>query len=118
MKDEFGVAPKIGWNIDPFGHTQANAALFHDFGFDALFFSRMGGDDLSQRYDPKNKASHFLWRPLAKHFGNQKEILGALVSPTESYIWPTGFAWGEREDFYGPLQDDKTLSNYDADVKC
>jgi hypothetical protein len=21
LKDEFGVAPKIGWNIDAFGHT-------------------------------------------------------------------------------------------------
>jgi hypothetical protein len=46
LKDEFGVAPTIGWNIDPFGHTQANAAIFHDMGFEALFFSRVGVQDL------------------------------------------------------------------------
>ena len=27
--------------IDAFGHSQANAALFSDFGFEALFFSRI-----------------------------------------------------------------------------
>lgn len=40
LSKEFGVTPRIGWNIDAFGHTQANAALFHDLGFEALFFAR------------------------------------------------------------------------------
>ena len=80
LKNEFGVAPKVGWNIDAFGHTQANAALFHDLGFDALFFARAGRDEIEQRFDPKNQASHFLWRPLSKHFGNQKEILGGFFT--------------------------------------
>lgn len=44
--------------------------------------------------------------------------MSALISPTESYIWIPGIAWGEREDFYGPLQTDKTLSNYDVQAKC
>ena len=38
---EFGVKPKIGWHIDPFGHSSANAALFSDFGFEAIFISRL-----------------------------------------------------------------------------
>lgn len=44
LLEEFGVAPRVGWNLDPFGHTEANAALFHDFGFDAFFFSRITYD--------------------------------------------------------------------------
>lgn len=48
--ENFGIAPRVGWNIDPFGHTAANAALFHDFGFEALFFSRAGWDELSSRW--------------------------------------------------------------------
>ena len=46
LKNEFGVAPKIGWNIDTFGYTQANAALFHDIGFEAIFFARAGRDEI------------------------------------------------------------------------
>jgi hypothetical protein len=49
LYEEFGFTPRVGWNIDPFGHTEGNAALFHDFGFDALFFSRMGYEDAKQR---------------------------------------------------------------------
>ena len=41
LKEEFGVKPKIGWMIDAFGHSAANVALFHDFGFEAFFFSRI-----------------------------------------------------------------------------
>ena len=40
LMDEFDYTPRVGWNIDAFGHTQANAALFHDLGFEALFFAR------------------------------------------------------------------------------
>ena len=32
---EFGVRPTIGWQIDTFGHSTANARLFAEMGFDA-----------------------------------------------------------------------------------
>ena len=68
LKKEFGVIPKIGWMIDAFGHSTANAALFADFGFDAVFFSRI---DLPERTDrEKGGNSTFIWRPFSKHFGN------------------------------------------------
>ena len=40
LKKEFDYIPKVGWMIDSFGHSSANAALFADFGFDALFMGR------------------------------------------------------------------------------
>ena len=38
--EEFGVKPAIGWQIDPFGHSNANARLYYEMGFDAMFFAR------------------------------------------------------------------------------
>jgi alpha-mannosidase len=38
--DEFQIRPRIGWMLDEFGHSAANAALYADFGFDALIMSR------------------------------------------------------------------------------
>ena len=38
---EFNYVPKVGWHIDPFGHSNANARLFAEMGFDAYFFSRI-----------------------------------------------------------------------------
>ena len=38
---EFGIVPKIGWQVDPFGHSAANPRLYADIGIEALFFSRI-----------------------------------------------------------------------------
>lgn len=46
---EFGVKPRIGWSIDPFGHSSANARLFADMGFDAWFFARLDFQDKDKR---------------------------------------------------------------------
>lgn len=45
LMKEFGVKPKIGWSIDPFGHSNANARLFAEMGFDAYFFWRIDYND-------------------------------------------------------------------------
>lgn len=41
LKKEFGVTPRIGWHLDPFGHSSANPRLFSDLGFDAWVFARL-----------------------------------------------------------------------------
>lgn len=53
VKDTFGVVPKIGWHIDPFGHQATNAALFNQFGFNAWFFARIDRQDKSLRMSNK-----------------------------------------------------------------
>ena len=48
---EFGITPRIGWQIDPFGHSTANARLFADMGFDAFFFARIDFQDKAKRLE-------------------------------------------------------------------
>ena len=37
IQDEFNVQPRVAWNLDPFGHSDANARLFSESGIEALY---------------------------------------------------------------------------------
>ena len=67
LAKEFGVTPRIGWNIDDFGHSQANTRIFAELGFEAMFFSRLDHAEKDQKTN--DQAMNFLWRPDASHFG-------------------------------------------------
>lgn len=67
LKSEFGVTPKVGWHLDSFGHSSANARLFADFGFEAMFVARLDRLDKQERVN--KHAMGFLWRPFSQHFG-------------------------------------------------
>lgn len=56
-------APKIGWQIDPFGHSREQASLFAQFGFDGVFFARLDNQDRETR--KRNKTMDFLWQGSA-----------------------------------------------------
>lgn len=114
LKREFGVTPKVAWMIDSFGHTQANAALFADMGFEAMFIGRVDYQVRDQL--KRDKSLIFLWRPLSKHFGMQKQIL--TQATMHGYSFPDGFKLDERLDDDGPVQPDKTLANYNAEAKA
>lgn len=49
LLSEVGVKPRIGWQIDPFGHSSANARLFAEMGFDAMIFARGDYQDTEKR---------------------------------------------------------------------
>jgi len=53
--------PKIGWHIDPFGHSNAQASIMTEIGFDAFMFWRQ---DMGQKaWMEANKQLEFIWKP-------------------------------------------------------
>lgn len=68
--------PRVGWQIDPFGHSRENARLFDWFGFDGLFFARNDYRDKGQRMT--NKTLDMIWKAgetlpgLSKQKSNSK----------------------------------------------
>lgn len=87
LKKEFGVKPRIGWQLDAFGHSSTNSRLFADFGFEAQFFARLDRTDKHQRF--LDKGMEFLWRPSSKHFGTQKQMLTSVFR--DHYCWIPDF---------------------------
>lgn len=69
---EFGVKPRIGWQIDPFGHSNTNARLFAEMGFDALFFSRI--DVIDKKARVRNKELEWVWYPNLESLGSEVNI--------------------------------------------
>ena len=62
LNDNIGYVPRIGWQIDPFGHSAANARLMADMGYDALFFARIDYEIKEQKL--ADKEMEFVWAPF------------------------------------------------------
>ena len=69
---EFGVKPRIGWQVDPFGHSNTNARLFAEMGFDALFFGRLDYQDKNKRMN--EKSMEWIWMPNADSLGTDVNL--------------------------------------------
>ena len=83
-------------------------------GFDAMFFSRLDGDEKAKRQGT-DKGMTFLWRPGQKDFGNQHQILTHVFSG--DYCYPQGFFAGESFDSDDTFVSDDTLETFNAPDK-
>ncbi|PIA30379.1 hypothetical protein AQUCO_05600071v1 [Aquilegia coerulea] len=71
IKQEFNQTPRIGWQIDPFGHSAVQAYLLGaEVGFDSLFFGRIDYQDRAKRKD--EKTLEFVWQG-SKTFGSSAQ---------------------------------------------
>mmetsp|Transcript_524 Transcript_524/g.565 ORF Transcript_524/g.565 Transcript_524/m.565 type:complete len:306 (+) Transcript_524:251-1168(+) len=104
LKREFGVKPTVGWQIDPFGHSNANARLFAEMGFDAVFFSRLDFMDKERRLN--SQEIEFVWRPFKESIGEPAEILGHVLYV--SYSSPPGYDWDIIIDDTPWINDDSS----------
>ena len=83
LKEEFNVIPKIGWFIDPFGHSSATAHLLKQMNFDKIVLTRI--DYLEKKDRINNHNLEFIYDPfglgqeifthISYHHYNPREVL-------------------------------------------
>ena len=105
IHEQFGVQPKIGWQIDPFGHSATQAALLSaEVGFEGLFFGRIDYQDYDIR--AREKRLEWLWR-ASPTLGPESELFTGMF--WNGYGPPDGFNFdiGSGD---APIQDDERLT--------
>lgn len=110
LDDVFGDCghPKIGWQIDPFGHSREMASLFAQFAFDGLFFARLDYQDWNQRL--KTKTLESVWM-ASESLGDQSSLFTGVLY--NGYGPPSGFCF---DAFCSdePIRDDERLEGYNV----
>ena len=61
LGEEIASNIKIGWQLDDFGHSNSNAKLLAQMGYEALFFARIHYQD--HRMRAANQELEFIWQP-------------------------------------------------------
>ena len=62
LKEEFNYTPKIGWFIDPFGHSSANSHILSQMNFEKIVLTRI--DYLEKKYLIENHNLEFFYDPF------------------------------------------------------
>ncbi|CAB0014713.1 unnamed protein product [Nesidiocoris tenuis] len=91
LSDNFGECgrPRVGWQIDPFGHSRENAAIMARLGFDGLFLGRIDWEDKSYRL--KNKTMEMIWHTSENDDSDDSELFTGVMYNT--YSAPPGFCF-------------------------
>lgn len=112
LMEEFGVAPRTGWQLDPFGHSATQASLLSaEVGFQGLFFGRIDYQDLELRQ--QQRSAEFVWR-ASKSLGATSQVFTGLTGEYQgNYGPPGGFDWDVRNSDE-TIQDDPALEDYNV----
>ncbi|KAK7311284.1 hypothetical protein RJT34_09318 [Clitoria ternatea] len=112
IKEEFGKVPRVGWQIDPFGHSAVQAYLLGaELGFDSLFFARIDYQDRAKRL--KEKTLEIIWQG-SRSLGSSSQIFTGIFP--RHYDPPDGFTF-EINDVSDPIQDDILLFDYNVEER-
>ncbi|XP_065199334.1 uncharacterized protein LOC135831021 isoform X1 [Sycon ciliatum] len=78
IHDEFGpdIYPKVGWHVDPFGHSSVTPSLWADMGFDAHGIDRIDFRIKDQR--KATKELEFVWRG-SRSFGPENQMFTHIM---------------------------------------
>ncbi|CAG9760144.1 unnamed protein product [Ceutorhynchus assimilis] len=111
LNETFGECgrPKIGWQIDPFGHSREMASIFAQLGFDGVLLGRI--DYQEKRFRWQTRTPEMVWRG-SDSLGEASDIFTGVMYNT--YSPPPGFCFdilcGDE-----PVIDDKKSFEYNVD---
>ena len=116
LKSTFGYVPKVGWQIDPFGHSSIQAGLMGaELGFEAVFFGRADHEDMNIRREQKmlEMVWHGVGGKSSCNFQKDTSVfLGNFASG--NYGPPPGFNWEFGPWSDTPVQDDPSVEGYNV----
>ena len=80
ISTEFGPAyrPRMAWQIDPFGHSSVQAALFAQMGYDGLYFGRADYEDKALRINQSRL--ELVWRGSPNNLGPKADLFTGVYS--------------------------------------
>ncbi|XP_059613211.1 lysosomal alpha-mannosidase isoform X2 [Phlebotomus argentipes] len=113
LNDTFGkcARPRVGWQIDPFGHTREMASLFAQMGFDGMFFGRLDYQDKTRRLEKRE--AEMIWRGSA-NLGEASDLFTGVLY--NNYGPPPGFCF-DILCSDEPMIDDPRSRDYNIDRK-
>ncbi|GAB0091340.1 Alpha-mannosidase [Sergentomyia squamirostris] len=113
LNDTFGecARPRVGWQIDPFGHTREMASMFAQMGFDGMFFGRLDYQDKTRRLNTRE--AEMIWRG-STNLGEASDLFTGVLY--NNYGPPPGFCFDIlcSDD---PMIDDRRSRDYNIDKK-
>ncbi|XP_045462132.1 lysosomal alpha-mannosidase isoform X1 [Harmonia axyridis] len=113
LNETFGSCgrPKLGWQIDPFGHSREMASIFAQLGFDGLLLGRIDYQDKGNRF--KTRTPEVVWKG-SDNLGEAAHLFTGVMYNT--YSPPSGFCFDilcEDE----PIIDDVHSPDYNVDKR-
>ncbi|XP_068627375.1 lysosomal alpha-mannosidase-like [Battus philenor] len=113
LNQTFGACgrPRVGWQIDPFGHSREFASLLAAMGYDGLFLGRIDYQDKRNRFS--SKKMEMIWRG-DDNLGISSDIFTGVLFNT--YSPPPGFCFDVLCDDE-PIVDDPDSPMFNVDQK-
>ncbi|CAF4737494.1 unnamed protein product [Rotaria sp. Silwood1] len=110
LHEQFGECgrPKIGWQIDPFGHSREQASIFALMGFDGLFLGRIDHEDYTTRF--RTKTMEMVWKASSNLDRQSWLFTGVLPN---RYVPPDSFCFDQRCS-NDPIMDDPHFHDYNV----
>lgn len=113
LNDSFGECgrPKMGWQIDPFGHSREMASIFAQLGFDGVLLGRI--DYQEKDYRLQTKTAEGVWRG-SQNLGEKSDIFHGVMFNV--YSPPRGFCF-DILCSDEPIIDDKKSADYNVNKR-